>query len=306
MKILMVIFLGLILYSCINEPINNSKFDGPTKAIVGPDNNLYVSDGYYNSRIAVFTQSGEFLRFWGSKGYDKNQFQNPHGIAFSIDDNLLVADRDNGRIQTFTQTGAYVSEWHSQTLGIPWDIAVADDGTIFSVDGGDQDDANPRGGIVKLSSNGDVICRFSSFGTAVGQLNWGHSIAASYNGEMVFVVDLNNSRVQKFESSSENMDDYEVVPNWPNIQNDQKFEPLGITYSDGMVFITQKEKHAPIFQIDAESGNLIKEIGNGIFEYAHGISIDKNQTIWVTDKDADKVFHLTMDGVILLTIEGNN
>lgn len=190
-----------ILASCVNESTSGSRFDGPTTAVVGPANNVYVGDGYYNSMIVVFDVSGKYVRTWGSQGYGKGQFQNPHGLAFSKSGQLLVADRDNGRIPLYSTTGEYIAEWHSEQLGRPWSVAVADDGSIFAVDGGDQDDGNPRSGIVKLDANGKVLCRFSSFGSKPSELSWGHSIAVSNDGTMVFVVDLKNTRVQKFVAS---------------------------------------------------------------------------------------------------------
>lgn len=305
-KLILSTAITFVFYSCVNEPEMEYSFDGPTVAKVGPDNNLYVGDGYYNSRIAVFNLKGEFIRQWGAKGYGKNQFQNPHGLAFSSDGSLLVADRDNGRIQKYSLNGNYILEWHSNELGRPWDIDVSEDGSIFSIDGGDQDGNNPKGGIVKLNSNGEIICRFSSFGTKPGELNWGHSITVSNDGKDIFVVDLENSRIQKFTASSPEMKSYNVVLDWPMIGADQLNDPLGITFKDDIIYVTQKSNKAPILLLDKNTGSLIKKIAGGIFNYAHGISVDKENTIWVTDKDNNKVYRLDMDGNIILTIRGTN
>ena len=110
------------LISCVNEYESNVRMDGPTIAIVGPDQNLYVGDGYYNSRIVVYDLTGKFLYTWGSKGYGKGQVQNPHDLVFDKEGRLLVADRDNGRIQLFDKAGNYLSEWHSEELGRPWSL----------------------------------------------------------------------------------------------------------------------------------------------------------------------------------------
>lgn len=305
-KIIFYVIFLFTINSCVNESSFESNFDGPTIAKVGPDNNLYVGDGYYNSRIAVFNLSGDFIRNWGARGYGKDQFQNPHGLAFSTDGLLLVADRDNGRIQKYSLHGNYITGWHSNELGRPWDIAVSDDGNIFSIDGGDQDANNPKGGIVKLNSNGEIICRFSSFGTKPGELNWGHSITVSNDGKEVYVVDLENSRIQKFLATSPEMNNYSVVLDWPKNNSNQLKEPLGITFNKDIIYVTQKENKAPILLLDKNNGNIIKKIAGGIFKYAHGISVDKENTIWVTDKDNNKVYRLDMEGNILLTIGGTN
>lgn len=99
LSLFLLLFTSAFLaVGCADEQDVMSRFGGPTNAVVGPDGNLYVSDGYYNSRIAVFSTDGTFLRQWGTKGYGRGQFNNPHGFVFRDDSTLLVADRDNGRI----------------------------------------------------------------------------------------------------------------------------------------------------------------------------------------------------------------
>lgn len=290
--------------ACVSEYESNIRMDGPTLAIVGSDQKLYVGDGYYNSRIVVYDLSGRFLYSWGSKGYGKGQIQNPHGLAFDKDGRLLVADRDNGRIQLFDKLGNYIDEWHSAELGRPWSLCTDDEGFIYSIDGGDQDDNNPRSGIVKLSSDGEIICRFSSFGTGPGELNWGHSIAVSDNGEEVFAVDLKNARVQKFITTDESKDNYIVDLEWADSSYNSEKAPLGIAYKNETLFITLDGKGEPILLLNSNNGQLVSKIGAGIFERAHGIFVDDENTIWVTDVDANKVYRLNLSGDVLLIIDG--
>lgn len=301
----MITFAGLLFLSaCVSEYESNVRMDGPTLAIVGPDQKLYVGDGYYNSRIVVYDLSGQFLYSWGSKGYAKGQIQNPHGLVFDKEGRLLVADRDNGRIQLFDKEGNYLSEWHSEELGRPWSLCTDDEGFIYSIDGGDQDDDNPRSGIVKLSPDGEIICRFSSFGTGLGELNWGHSIAVSDNGEEVFAVDLKNARVQKFIASNQDKENYVVNLEWADSSFNSDKAPLGIAYKNGILFVTVDGKGEPIQLLNASTGQLVDKIGEGIFERAHGIFVDDQSTIWITDVDANKIYRLNPAGEVLLIIDG--
>jgi DNA-binding beta-propeller fold protein YncE len=300
-----ITFTGLLFLSaCVSEYESNIRMDGPTLAIVGSDQKLYVGDGYYNSRIVVYDLSGRFLYSCGSKGYGKGQIQNPHGLAFDKDGRLLVADRDNGRIQLFDKLGNYIDEWHSAELGRPWSLCTDDEGFIYSIDGGDQDDNNPRSGIVKLSSDGEIICRFSSFGTGPGELNWGHSIAVSDNGEEVFAVDLKNARVQKFITTDHSKDNYIVDLEWGDSSYKSEKAPLGIAYKNEILFVTIDGKGEPILLLSSNNGQLVNKIGAGIFERAHGIFVDDENTIWVTDVDANKVYRLNLSGDVLLIIDG--
>ena len=292
------------LISCVNEYESNVRMDGPTIAIVGPDQNLYVGDGYYNSRIVVYDLTGKFLYTWGSKGYGRGQVQNPHDLVFDKEGRLLVADRDNGRIQLFDKAGNYLSEWHSEELGRPWSLDIDEYGFIYSIDGGDQDEDNPRSGIIKLSATGELICRFSSFGTDPGELNWGHSIAVSNNGDKVFAVDLKNARVQKFISTNQNYDNYTVDSEWADISSKPDKAPLGIAYKNEILYVTLDGEGEPILLLNANNGQLINEIGEGIFERAHGIFVDEENSIWITDVDANKIYRLNSAGDVLTIIDG--
>lgn len=301
---IMTFTILLFLSACVSEYEANFRMDGPTLAIVGPDQKLYVGDGYYNSRIVVYDLSGQFLYSWGSKGYGRGQIQYPHGLAFDKDGRLLVADRDNGRIQLFDKCGNYIDEWHSAELGRPWSLITDEYGFVYSIDGGDQNDDNPRSGIVKLSPDGEIICRFSSFGNAPGELNWGHSIAVSDNGEEVFAVDLKNARVQKFIAINQSKENYTVNLEWTDSSYKTEKAPLGIAYKNEILFVTLDGKGEPILLLNSNNGQLVNKIGSGIFERAHGIFVDDENTIWVTDVDANRVYRLNTIGDVLLIIDG--
>lgn len=311
-----VIYVGImpILFtfsSCITDPSEGGGFDGPTTAIVGPDGRLYVADGYYNSRIVVFTKNGDLLTSWGSSGYGRGQFNNPHSLAFGVDGTLLVADRDNGRIQRFHLNGDYVDEWSGAELGRPWGISVAGDGTIFSVDGGDQDDSNPRSGIVRLSSDGKVLCRFGTFGSNPGELNWGHSIAVSRDAKEVFVVDLKNTRIQKFVTEDKVSDpkgslSYRVDATWPMLSNNGRLDPLGVALDDSSVYVTQQSPGAPIVVLHSLTGELVRQIDGSLFKRAHAVTVDVDHTLWVTDVDGNAVLHIANDGTVIRRIDAES
>ena len=62
----------------------------------------------------------------------------------------------------------------------------------------------------------------------------------------------------------------------------------------------------PILRFD-QSGNVVKSFGNGMFVQAHGITVDRNGDVWVTDammKDGkgNQVFKFSPDGKLLMTL----
>jgi DNA-binding beta-propeller fold protein YncE len=86
-------------------------FNQPTNLAIGPDGALYISDGYGNARIHKYSPDGELLFSWGEPGAGPGQFNLPHGIAVDSSGRVLVADRENSRIQFFSAAGDYLHEW---------------------------------------------------------------------------------------------------------------------------------------------------------------------------------------------------
>ena len=64
---------------------------------------IYVVDALFDN-VQVFNRAGEFLLHWGSAGRGLDQFWLPTGIAIH-DDQILVADSFNRRIQRFHYVG---------------------------------------------------------------------------------------------------------------------------------------------------------------------------------------------------------
>jgi len=95
----------------------DGMFRQPTDVAWDSDDNIYVSDGYTNSRVAKFDKHGTWVKSWGSRGSggvhaDENpgQFNTPHNIAIDRQNNVYVADRGNRRIQVFDGDGNFKRE----------------------------------------------------------------------------------------------------------------------------------------------------------------------------------------------------
>ena len=63
---------------------------------------------------------------------------------------------------------------------------------------------------------------------------------------------------------------------------------------------------APVLKFDS-SGNLVKSFGAGMIVRPHGLFVDQQNNIWVTDGDAengkgDQVFEFDQDGKVLRTL----
>jgi DNA-binding beta-propeller fold protein YncE len=85
-------------------------FNGPTDIGFGASGELYVSDGYANARVHVFSPDGSLISSWGRPGTRPGEFNLPHGLLV-LGGTMYVADRENNRMQIFDMKGEFVEEW---------------------------------------------------------------------------------------------------------------------------------------------------------------------------------------------------
>jgi DNA-binding beta-propeller fold protein YncE len=86
-------------------------FNHPTNLALGPNGEMYISDGYGNARVHKFSADGVLLQSWGEPGNGPGQFNLPHGIAVDQRGRIIVADRENNRLQFFSPDGEFLDAW---------------------------------------------------------------------------------------------------------------------------------------------------------------------------------------------------
>jgi DNA-binding beta-propeller fold protein YncE len=131
--------------------------------------------------------------FEGGKGAGKGEFDSPIGIAVDPSGNILVADTNNGRIEKFSSTGAFLSiigmkgSGHGQ-LGEPNGIAFDRAGNIYVAEVG----SNHR--VQKLAPDGTFIAEWK--GPDLGF--YGPRRIAIGPDDSIYVVDQGHTRIVKF------------------------------------------------------------------------------------------------------------
>jgi NHL repeat len=194
-------------------------FGGPTDVAFDSDDNIYISDGYRNSRVAKFDKNGNWVTTWGSRGTggpqaDQNpsQFNTPHNLGVDRQNNVYVADRNNRRIQVFDGDGKFLRFIHINVaydkkrhpvLGSlpatrpdqtqPWTICITNTPTQYLY----TSDEEP-GRIYKMTLDGKILGWIGESGRGPRQFNWIHSLACPSENEL-FVADMNNWRVQRIQ-----------------------------------------------------------------------------------------------------------
>ena len=92
-------------------------FDRPSGLDVSPDGRLlFVVDTggveSQNHRVVVFDiESGEHLRFIGTRGSEAGEFNLPRDVVYGSDGLIYVTDGGNFRIQVFDTEGQFIREW---------------------------------------------------------------------------------------------------------------------------------------------------------------------------------------------------
>lgn len=181
------------------------------------ENEAYLSDGYFNRRIAVIDgETGEMQRYWGAYGNAPDddyvfgprgeheappeQFRGPvHCAKLSNDRLVYVCDRGANRIQVFTPQGEYLNEgfFAPFTLGsgATWDIAFSadeDQTYIYIADG-----VNQRIH-VGVRETLEPLYTFGQGGRYSGQFFGAHSIAEDSDGNLYVTETYEGKRIQKF------------------------------------------------------------------------------------------------------------
>ena len=190
------------------------SFNRPTDVAWDKAGNVFIADGYNNSRVVKVDKNGRWVKTWGERGTGPSQFNILHSIANDANGNIYVADRTNRRIQVFDPDGKFLRQFtidvpftkepnvmlgamptaESNPLavsGAPWAICITPGPrqVLYSAD------AVP-GRIYKLSLEGKVLGVLGEAGKGPKQFGWIHEIACPSENEL-YVAELLNWRVQK-------------------------------------------------------------------------------------------------------------
>jgi 6-bladed beta-propeller len=204
----------------VNPPLppQNGRFRQPTDVTWDPAGDIFITDGYINSRVAKLSKNGDWIKSWGEPGKGPGQFNLVHSIASDAAGNIFVADRNNRRIQVFDSDGKflrimtidippdpdaqpaigdkpnltnYLQNGGTMTPGAPWALCItpAPNQVLYVAD------AFP-GRIYKLTLDGKVLGMLGRAGKQPKQFGWVHEIACPSENTL-YVAEILNWRVQK-------------------------------------------------------------------------------------------------------------
>jgi hypothetical protein len=226
----------------------------PSAVTTDPSGNIYVSSGGFY--VKKFNTAGQYVTQWGSFGVGNSQFNQITGIASDVQGNIYVTDQSSGgnslnnRVQKFTSTGQYVTQWGYYGSG-PGQfndmhgITIDSSNNVYVVE-----TVNNR--VQKFNSIGGYLTQWGTQGTGNGQFFGAQSIGHDSVGS-VFVGDL-NGHIQKFNSGGSYLTQWGTQ----GTGNGQFSIPIGIAVdSSGGVYVVDSnlnrvQKFVPCTQLSAQ------------------------------------------------------
>ena len=139
-------------------PDPDLEFGGATDIAFTRNGKIFVTDGYANARIIEYDAAGHRLNSWGKHGTGPGEFNLVHCIAVGPDDNLYVADRENGRLQWFDQKGKFLGQF--EFGGQFYNVACGPNGELYG-------SIHPKG--VSLDTEFNVVKIDRSTGRIAGR-----------------------------------------------------------------------------------------------------------------------------------------
>jgi hypothetical protein len=184
-------------YSGASRPYS---FHRETDVAWDPQGNIFVSDGYGDSRVVKYDKNGRFIRAVGTRGNGPLQFSTPHAIAVDAKGMVYVADRGNSRIQVLD------NDLNSKTIydnvGAPWAVCISQGPHqyLYSSNsfptGNDWRQAPMTGEVYKMELDGTVLGRFGKAGKALKEFSSIHQMDCR-NPDELYVAEITAWRVQK-------------------------------------------------------------------------------------------------------------
>ena len=171
------------------DPAPPYIFNRPTDVAWDAAGNIYVADGYVNSRIAKYDKYGKFIKQVGSRGSGPGQFTLLHAIAVDAQGNVYGGSRSDRRIVVFDSDLNYKTTYDH--VGAPWSLCITPGPHQYLYTSNSNPDSQQTplhevtGQIFKMELDGTVLGKFGVPGKEQGQFGTVHGLDCSAENEIL-------------------------------------------------------------------------------------------------------------------------
>ena len=175
-------------------------FNRPTDVVWDPAGDIFVSDGYGNSRVAKYDKNGKFIKDVGSKGNQRRPINIPHTMAADAKGNVYVGDRTNARIQVFDNDLTLKTIYDK--VGSPWAMCISGGPHQYLYSSNSNPDNNNAeiaahtGEIYKMELDGTILGKFGKAGKDLVSYSTIHELDCRNPNEL-YSAEITAWRVQK-------------------------------------------------------------------------------------------------------------
>jgi sugar lactone lactonase YvrE len=133
----------------------------------------------------------------------------------------------------------------------------------------------------------------------------------------ILLIGCNATGNNKTKSTSNGLPNYELVKDWPQLPNGyilSQVTGVGIDTSQNIFLIhrTGRQWTEPfpdsfissntILMLDRQSGKIMNSWGANLFIMPHGLTVDKDNNVWVTDVALHQIFKISYDGKLIMKL----
>jgi len=179
-------------------------FSRPTDVGFDAAGNIFVTDGYGNSRVVKFDKTGRFVKQAGTRGDQPGQLNLPHTMAMDAGGNVYVGDRGNARVRVCDNDLNLKTVYAN--VGNPWAICISPGPHQYLFvsnsipDNGLSQFRDITGEIYKMELDGTILGKFGKAGKQLGQFSTVHEIDCRNPSELL-VAEITAWRIQKIKLS---------------------------------------------------------------------------------------------------------
>ncbi|GFN75055.1 B-box type Zinc finger protein ncl-1 [Plakobranchus ocellatus] len=232
--------------------------------------------GHWGPQLKQINEVALRCKF-GQLGPGKGQFNSPHGFCLGVDEDIVVADTNNHRVQVFTKSGEFKYQFgipgrEEGQLWYPRKVAVVIKTGKFVV----CDRGNERSRMQIFNRNGHflkkIAIRYIDIVAGLAIFSEGHIVAVDSVSPTVFVIAESGDLIKWFDCS------------------DYMREPSDIAINNNEYFVCDFKGHCVV--VFSRDGVFLRRIGcENITNYPNGIDISGHGDVLIGDSHGNR-FHV--------------